>query len=221
MDVRGLSEHGPNNRPQDSAFHGSDKNAADRALAPQVAEAEAAIVKSDWKTAETKLDAWLTSHPGDARALFDAGYTADAQNRLDDAAVFTSRATEADPNPLRPISLWDCSWRARERSTRHGLNWKQQQSWILVRRTRVKARAWRALAEIDRPGPDHTGDPSLASQELLEALKLSPETPSDTLLAANLAEAAGQNDAAEAAYRRLLAKDPGSDPGQLPVSRTC
>jgi predicted Zn-dependent protease len=46
---------------------------------------------------------------------------------------------------------------------------------------------------------------------LLEALKLSPETPADTLLAANLAEDTGQNDAAEAAYRRILAKDPGSE----------
>ena len=63
-----------------------------------MAEAEAAIVKSDWKAAETKLNAWLSAHPTNARALFDAGYVADAQDHLDDAAAFYRRAVEANPN---------------------------------------------------------------------------------------------------------------------------
>src|SRR5208283_5475954 len=71
----------------------------------------------------------------------------------------------------------------------------------------LNARGWRALARIDR-----ASDPAAASNDLLEALKLSPETPQDTLLAAELAELAGQNDAAETAYRRVLAKDPHSVP---------
>ena len=72
----------------------------------------------------------------------------------------------------------------------------------------LKARAWRALAEIDRPDPGTPGDTTAASNDLLEALKLSPETTADTLLAASLAEQAGQFDAAEAAYRRVLLKRP-------------
>jgi predicted Zn-dependent protease len=71
----------------------------------------------------------------------------------------------------------------------------------------AKARAWRALAEIDR-----ADDPAKASDDLLKALKLSPEIPADTLLAASLAEQTAQFDAAETAYRRLLAKDPNSAP---------
>ncbi|MGB7987423.1 MAG: tetratricopeptide repeat protein, partial [Terracidiphilus sp.] len=70
-----------------------------------------------------------------------------------------------------------------------------------------KARAWRALAQIDREN-----DPTKASSDLLEALKLSPETPVDTLLAAELAEKVNQPGAAEAAYRRVLAADPKSAP---------
>ena len=194
-----------------------DKSTSDQSVAPQVAEAEAAIVKSDWKTAETKLDAWLTAHPNDARALFDAGYVADAQNRTDDAAALYRRATEADPKSFEAhLSL--------------GLLFARQGKLTVARPELVaattldpgnelgeaggvlKARAWRALAEIDKPGPDHAGDPAQASTELLEALKLTPETPADTLLAANLAESTGQLDAAEAAYRRLLEKDPGSEP---------
>ena len=82
----------------------------------------------------------------------------------------------------------------------------------------LKARAWRALAEIDRPDPGTPGDTTAASNDLLEALKLSPETPADTLLAASLAEQAGQFDAAEAAYRRVLLKDPKSEPANAALA---
>jgi predicted Zn-dependent protease len=74
----------------------------------------------------------------------------------------------------------------------------------------TKARAWRALAQIDRPSPGNAGDTTQASNDLLEALKLSSETPADTLLAANLADQAGEYDAAQSAYRRVLDKDPKS-----------
>ncbi len=69
----------------------------------------------------------------------------------------------------------------------------------------AKARAWRALARIDR-----ADNPAKASDDLLQALKLSPETPDDTLLAAGLADQAGQNETAEQAYRRVLAANPKS-----------
>jgi Flp pilus assembly protein TadD len=69
----------------------------------------------------------------------------------------------------------------------------------------AKARAWRALAEIDRKD-----DPAKASEDLLEALKISYETEADILLAASLAEQTGQQDAAEKAYRQILAADPKS-----------
>ena len=60
---------------------------------------------------------------------------------------------------------------------------------------------------------DRDTDPAQASSDLARSpLKLSPETPDDTLLAADLAEKAGQLDAAEAAYRRVLAQDPKSAP---------
>jgi tetratricopeptide (TPR) repeat protein len=180
-----------------------------RPVPDQLAAAEAAIAASDWKTAEAKLDQWLATHPNDARALFDAGYVADAQNRLDDAATLYQRAIVADPKSFEAhISL--------------GLLLARQDKLAearpeLIAATELdpgeagpalKARAWRALARIDRDS-----DPAGASNDLLEALKLSPETPPDTLLAAELAEESGQNDAAEAAYRRVLAADPQSAPG--------
>ena len=187
--------------------------AASQPVSAQVADAEAAIVKSDWKVAEAKLDAWLAAHPTDGRALFDAGYVADAQNRLDDAAALYRRAADANPQSFEAhLSLGLLLARmGKPAEARPEL----AAATVLdpgEAGAAVKARDWRALAEIDRPGPGKAGDPAVASNDLLEALKLSPETPADTLLAASLAEEAGQYDAAEAAYRRILAKDPKSAP---------
>src|SRR5208283_2178392 len=52
----------------------------------QVLAAESAIASNDMKTAQSSLESYVAAHPGDERALFDLGYIADAQNRLDDAA---------------------------------------------------------------------------------------------------------------------------------------
>jgi predicted Zn-dependent protease len=189
----------------------ADANDTNQGISRQVADAEAAIVKSDWKTAETALDSWLSAHPNDGRALFDAGYVADAQNRLDDAANLYRRATEADPKSFEAhLSLGLLLARqGKDTEARPEL----QTATTLDpgdAGPALKARAWRALAELDKPGPNKPGNAAQASDELLQALKLSPETTDDTLLAASLAEAAGQDDAAEAAYRRLLTKDPKS-----------
>ena len=169
----------------------------------QVIDAEALIVKADWKGAEGKLAPWLNDHPNDARALFDAGYVADALAKLDEAAGFYRRAVEADPKRFEArLSL--------------GLLLARQGKLAEARTelaaattldpgeagTAAKARAWRAMAQIDR-----ADNPAEASNDLLEALKLSPETTADTLLAAELAEKAGQYDSAEAAYRRVLTSD--------------
>jgi tetratricopeptide (TPR) repeat protein len=180
--------------------------AAPQTIAPEVAQAEAAIAQSDWKSAAAKLTPYIAAHLADPRALFDAGYVADAQNRLDDAVSLYRQAIEADPKSFEAhVSL--------------GLLLARQGKFDdarpeLALATKLdagevgplaKARSWRALAQIDR-----AADPAEASSDLLEALKLSPETPDDTLLAAELAEKTGDTKAAQAAYRRVLAADPKS-----------
>ncbi len=188
----------------------SDLNAQE--VSPQVTAAEAAISSSDWKAAEAKLNAWLAGHPQDGRALFDAGYVADAQNRLDDAANFYRRAIDANPKSFEAhLSLGLLL-------ARQGKKDAARPELAMATTldpgdagSKLKARAWRALAEIDRPEPGRPGDANAATNELLEALKLTPETQEDTLLAAGLAEQSGQYDEAETAYKRLLAKDPKSE----------
>ena len=177
-------------------------------VSPQVAEAEAAIAKSDWKTAESTLDLWLAAHAVDPRALFDAGYVADAQNRPADAEALYRRAIDAEPQTFEAhLSLGLLL-------ARQG-NADDARPELAMATTlepgesspAVKARAWRALARIDS-----VSHPDEASTDLLQALKISPETPADTLLAASLADQAGEYPAAEAAYRRVLAADPKSAP---------
>lgn len=194
----------------DSPAQSTPSPAADTALPAPIAEAEEAIAKADWKAAETRLDLWLPEHPTDARALFDAGYVADAQKRAADAESLYRRALAADPKAFTAeLSLGLLLARqGRAEDARPAL----------AAATALdpgdagqagKARAWRALARIDQ-----SANPTEASNDLLEALKISPETSADTLLAANLADQAGELDAAEAAYRRVLAEDAKSEPAE-------
>lgn len=176
---------------------------ASAAPSTAVLAAEEAIGKSDWKTAEIKLDAWIAAHGTDARALFDAGYVADAQNRLTAATDFYRRATEANPKSLEAhLSLGLALARqGKLAEARPELDTATKLDGGATG-SALKARAWRALARIDR-----ADDAETATNDLLEALKISPETVDDTLFAAGLAEQSGQLDTAEAAYRRVLAQD--------------
>jgi len=175
-----------------------------------VVAAEAAIVKSDWKTAETKLAPYLAAHPEDGRALFDAGYVADAQNRLDDATGFYRRAEAANARPFEThLSLGLLLARQGKLDEARG---ELKTATTLdpgEAGPALKARAWRALAQLNA-----RTDAMQAADDLLEALKLSPETPADTLLAAQLADQTGQPEKAEGAYRRVLAEDPKSAEAQ-------
>jgi len=80
----------------------------------------------------------------------------------------------------------------------------------------LKARALRALARLELSGAGDRAhslpsNPAAASADLLAALKLSPEEPEDILLSAEIAEAAPDLPAAEAAYRRYLALPEGAN----------
>lgn len=186
---------------------------AQDAVSPEVAKAEEAIVKSDWKTAGPILDAWLVAHPADARALFDAGYLADTQHRNDDAIGFFRKSLAADPNRFEAqISLGLLLARiGRTAEARPELEKATTMDPGDVGPA-AKARAWRAMAQIDTAGvkPGGKPDTTQASIDLIEALKITPETEDDTLLAAELAEANGEYSAAEAAYHRLLQHDADS-----------
>lgn len=173
----------------------------------QVEAAEAAIASKDWKTAESKLDAWLAGHPADGRALFDAGYVADVQDRAEAAEGLYRRATAADEKAFDPHLLLGILL-AREGKAEEARTVLKAATGLDAGENsgELKARAWRALARLES-----ATDTAAASNDLLEALKLTPETADDMVLAAELALKAGQTAEAEAEYRRALARDPKSE----------
>jgi tetratricopeptide (TPR) repeat protein len=167
------------------------------------------MTKSDWKTAEPILQNWIAGHPSDARALFDLGYAADAQGRSQDAVGLYRRAVAANPSSFEAqISLGLLLARTGQPSeAKPALEAATRLDAGAVGPT-AKARAWRALARIAME--TEPIDAQQASIDLIEALKLSPETPEDTLMAARLAEMNSDNAGAETAYRRLLQARPNS-----------
>jgi tetratricopeptide (TPR) repeat protein len=178
---------------------------------PEIAKAESAMIARDWKAAEPILDAWLAAHPEDARALFDAGYLADAQGRNGDAVALYRKAIAANPKSFEAqISLGLLLARMGKPAEARPALWDAAMMDAGAAGPAAKAKAWRALAEIDARGIDGKADSAQASIDLLEALKLSPETPADTLMAASLADANGDAAGAETAYRKVLKSDPDS-----------
>jgi len=206
--LTGFAQNSSTETEQNSQQQVPAATVAPQPVSEQVLDAEASIAKSDLKGAEAKLEAWLAAHPTDARALFDAGYIADTENRLVAAVDLFRRATEADPKSFEAhLSLGLLLARQGNEDDALPVLEKATQLDSGQANPELKARAWRALAQINRDD-----DPEEASDDLLEALKLTPETLDDTLLAASLADQAGEYAAAETGYRRVLAKEPNSAP---------
>jgi tetratricopeptide (TPR) repeat protein len=191
----------------------------------EVLKAEAAMQTGDWKTAEPVLDSWLAAHGEDERALFDAAYIADAQGRDADAAGLYRKALGVNPKSFEAeVSLGLLLARTGKAAEARPALWAattmEPSADGAFELKAAKARAWRALAEIDahgvegeagiKAGQEMKPDLAQASIDLLEALKLSPETEGDTLLAASLAETSGDLPGAEAAYRKVLKSDADS-----------
>ena len=142
----------------------------------------------DFDGARPLLEKYLKQNPGDARALFDLGYIEDAAGHQDAAAADYRKAIAADPKQfeahlalgllLAHQSKWD---EAREQV--------QQATLLEAPNPGAKAEAFRTLAELDR-----ASDPPAARDALVAALQLSPETPADLLLTAQIAEANDDNE---------------------------
>jgi tetratricopeptide (TPR) repeat protein len=182
------------------------RQTARSAASTPLSEAEGDIALQNYDGARKLLDAWLSAHPTDARALFDHGYIEDAQNRDDAAIADYRKSIAADAKQFEPrLSLGLLL--ARQGQFREAV--EQLKAAIALDpdppNPNAQAQAFRALARLER-----TSDPAAAKEHLLSALKLGPEQPDDVLLTAEIAIANEDDETAEAAYRRVLAKQPES-----------
>ena len=168
---------------------------------PLLAQANEALGKQDYPTALKLLTTLAEKNPDSSPILYNLALTQDA---LDQPAAESTyrKAIAADPNYFDPhLGLGLLLARNDKRTEAHAELLKA--TTLTTDNPALKGRAYRALARLDQ-----TSNPALASDELLNALKYSSETPEDVLLSGELAEASGDPAAAEAAYRRILAADP-------------
>jgi len=173
---------------------------------PRIAQANEALEKQDYPTALKLLTALTADKPKDARLLYDLGFAQDALDHDTEATDAYHRAIAADASYFEPHLTLGLLL-AREGKLTDAHTELATAVTLNASDPALKARAYRALARLDQ-----TSNPVEASDALLAALKLSPESIDDALLAGELAEAAKDLPAAEAAYRRILATHPG-DPG--------
>ncbi len=170
---------------------------------PQFAQAEAALDQKDYASALRLLTALATAHPDDATISYDLGFTQDALDHAVEAEAAYRKAIQlkpAYPEPHLALGLL-LARQGHIDSARTEL----QTAGLNATNPMLRAAAYRALAHLDQ-----ASSPDQARDALIAALKLSPETPEDTLLAAELAESANDPATAELAYRRLLATDTGN-----------
>jgi predicted Zn-dependent protease len=169
--------------------------------------ANEALEAHDFPRALKLLAPLAAASPKDALLLYDLGSAQDALDQAGPATQSYRAAITDDPALLAPrvaLGLLLARGGQLEEARTEFLEAVKVETKGQPADNLLKARAYRALARIDqKPRPADARD------ELLEALKLSPETPEDTLLAAELAAASSDGaPAAEAQYRRLLAARP-------------
>jgi tetratricopeptide (TPR) repeat protein len=191
--------------PGTSAPDTPPKPAQDTASTP-LADAEGDIALQNYAKARSLLLPWLSTHPSDARGLFDLGYLEDAENHSDAAVADYNKSIAADPKRFESrLSLGLLLARQGH------LQEAQEQLAAAVTlqpdppNPVAQAQAYRALARLEQ-----TSDPASAKQHLLDALRLGPEQPDDLVLTAEIATANEDDETAEAAYRQLLTRQPQS-----------
>ena len=168
----------------------------------QLAAAESALEHADYPAAIAALKPLAAAQPKNPHILYDLGF---AQEHLGDDAAATAAYNEAiaaDSATAEPrLALGLLEARTGHLDTAH--RDLEAVTQLPAASPALRARALRSLAVLDE-----TSSPDTARDDLLAALKLSPETPADILLSARLAEHANAMPEAEAAYRRLLTATP-------------
>jgi tetratricopeptide (TPR) repeat protein len=143
---------------------------------PLLTQANEALAKHDYPTALKLLTTLIEKSPNDPHLLYDLASTEDALDQTSAAEATYRRAIAADPKLFDPhLALGLLLARSGKLTEAHAE--LLQATTLDLDNPALKARAYRALARIDQ-----TANPAAASDELLQALKLSAETPDDILL---------------------------------------
>jgi tetratricopeptide (TPR) repeat protein len=149
---------------------------------PEIAQAEAAMQRNDFSTAEPLLQKALSAQPGDYRAWFDLGYVYNATQRQTQAIDAYRKAVETKPD------VFESNLNLGMLLAKQGNN--AEAAKYLKAATQLKptsnpetglAHAWQALGRVEE-----SSDPQQALAAYSEAAKLDPKDPEPHLAAAEL-----------------------------------
>jgi tetratricopeptide (TPR) repeat protein len=183
--------------------HSVDDHSQHNAASEQISEAESALEKQDYKGAEAKLKVLAAANPNNGRVQYDLGFAEERNGEEADAAKAYAASIAAIPEFAEPkVAMGLLNARSGKIEAAH----KQLTDAAMIQTAppELRGRALRALAHMDE-----TSNPDAAREELLAALKLTPETPDDVLMGAELADREGDSEDAIPAYKRALKLMPG------------
>ena len=183
--------------------HSVDDHTQQNAVSKAIREAESSLEKQDYKTAEAKLKVLVATDPKDGRVQYDLGFAEERNGEEADAAKAYAAAIAAMPEFAEPkVALGLLEARSGQIDAAH--QHLTDAAMVQTAAPELRGRALRALAHLDE-----TSNPAAAREELLAALKLTPETPDDVLMGAELADREGDSADAIPAYQRALKLMPG------------
>jgi tetratricopeptide (TPR) repeat protein len=186
-----------------------DQQQKQQQAADPLDDVESAIEAKNYSAAASRLDVYLSAHPQDARALFDRGYAEAGLGHADAAEGWYYKAIAADPRQFESRLalglLLVAKGDAKDTAAARDQLYAAVQLDPNPPNAGAKAQADRALARLLR-----SSDPTGARDALVDALRLTAETPADTMLAAEIAEAAGDFEIAEEEYRKAVQTDSDS-----------
>ncbi len=187
--------------------------------APLIQKANDALAAGDFHAALDILTSLNTQTPNNPQILYDLGLTLEALNSPPPAAGQAALTTEScyrqaiKANPLfAPAQIALGLLLARTGHPADAHTELAAATAIPDIDPVLKGHALRALARIDQQA--NPPNLSAAGDELLAALKLTPEQPDDILLSAEIATASKDLPSAEQAYRRYLAMPANSSDTQ-------
>jgi tetratricopeptide (TPR) repeat protein len=187
-------------------IHPSSPNApvANTALS----QAEDKLSSADYAGARALLLPYISAHPSDPRALFDLGYSEDASGSTDQAAADYRKSIAADPRQFESHMALGLLL-ANQGDTKSAVQELQAASKLtpVPPNPVAQGQANRTLARLLEPT-----DPAAARLALIDALRESPTTAADSLLAADIAAKAGDADTAADAYGKVLVDAPAGSP---------
>jgi tetratricopeptide (TPR) repeat protein len=176
------------------------------AEAPELTQAEAAIEKRDFATAEPLLQKVVTADPSNFTAWFDLGFVRHALGKNDDAIAAYRKSVAAKPDVFESnLNLGILLAQAGQPEAAQFL----RAATKLTPTAQVeegRARAWLSLAHVLQ-----ASKPDEAIAAYREAAALQPKDPEPHLAAGGLLEKENQFADAEQEYKAALAIDPKSE----------